>query len=178
MPDDALPALDRALALAAVAAGTRRYFDARRGRVDGFETQQLVAAGLTLLRRSAPLVRALAGGRAALLLPTTPAFVTALAASEGRGAVLVNPLAAPPEIAHQLADAGVKGTPELVDGLLDEAYDHAHRVDLEREQLALLEESGLPIVILPALSEGVDSGSIRELADLLWDGLIEEGLVQ
>ncbi|MHB0947724.1 MAG: class I adenylate-forming enzyme family protein [Gemmatimonadaceae bacterium] len=77
------------------------------GTVDGFEAQQLVAAGLTLLQRSAPLVRALAGRRSAILLPTSPAFLTALAASEGHGAVLVNPLAAPAEVAHQCADANV-----------------------------------------------------------------------
>jgi long-chain acyl-CoA synthetase len=77
------------------------------GRVDQYEAQQLVAAGLTLLQRSVRLVRALSGRRGAILLPTSPAFVTALAACEGRGAVLVNPLAAPPEIAAQLDDAGV-----------------------------------------------------------------------
>ena len=73
--------------------------------MDQFETQQLVAAGLTLLQRCAPLVRALSGKRGAILLPTSPAFFTALAACDGRGAVLVNPWAAPAEIAHQLADA-------------------------------------------------------------------------
>jgi acyl-CoA synthetase (AMP-forming)/AMP-acid ligase II len=77
------------------------------GRVNGFEAQQLVAAGLTLLQRSAPLVRALANRRAAILLPTSPAFLVALAASEGRGAVLINPLAAPAEIAFQCMDANV-----------------------------------------------------------------------
>lgn len=77
------------------------------GSVAGVPVEQLVAAGLTLLQRSAPLVRALAGRRAAILLPTSPLYLTALAASEGRGAVLVNPLAAPPEIAYQLRDAGV-----------------------------------------------------------------------
>ena len=77
------------------------------GRVDGHDAGQLVAAGLTLLRRSAPLVRALQGRRSAVLLPTSPAFLTALAASDGRGAVLVNPLAAPREVASQLADADV-----------------------------------------------------------------------
>ena len=86
------------LALACAAAG---------GRVDGYEAQQLVAAGLTLLQRSAPLVRALTGRRAAILLPTSHAYLTALAAAEGRGAVLVNPLAAPAEIAYQIADANV-----------------------------------------------------------------------
>ena len=77
------------------------------GRVDGFDAGQLVAAGLAVLRRSAPLVRALSGRRAAILLPTSHQFLTALAASDGRGAVLKNPLAAPPEIAYQLNDADV-----------------------------------------------------------------------
>jgi hypothetical protein len=77
------------------------------GALDGTPVARWVAAGVTLLQRSAPLVRALAGRRAALLLPTGPAFFTGLAASEGRGAVLVNPLAAPLEVAHQLRDADV-----------------------------------------------------------------------
>ncbi len=105
---------------------------ARGGGVDAFDAAQLTAAGLTLLRRSAPLVRALAGRRAAILLPTSPAFVVALAASEGRGAVLVNPLAAPPEVAAQLEDADVGAVftvaslagrlpPGTVHALLDDA---------------------------------------------------------
>jgi len=89
------------LALLPFAAG------ASGGRVDGVPAAQLVAAGVTLLQRSPALVRALSGKRAAILLPTSPAFLVALAASEGRGAVLVNPLAAPPEIAYQLRDADV-----------------------------------------------------------------------
>ncbi len=76
-------------------------------------------------------------------------------------------------IRAQLAEAGVTVTPELLDGLLDEARDHALRVDLEGEQLALLEATGLPVVRVPALSGGVDSGSIRELADVL----VAEGMV-
>ena len=70
-------------------------------------------------------------------------------------------------IRTQLAESGIRVTPELVDGLLDEARDHAQRIDLEREQLALLQATGLPIVQLPALPGGVDAGSIRELAGLL-----------
>jgi long-chain acyl-CoA synthetase len=77
------------------------------GRVGEFEAQQLVAAGLTLLQRCAPLVRALSGRRSAILLSASPAYVTALAASDGRGAVLLNPLASPLEIAAQLRDANV-----------------------------------------------------------------------
>ena len=81
----------------------------RIGTVEGqvLGVQQLVAAGLTLLQRSAPLVRALSGRRAAILLTTSPQYLTALAASEGRGAVLVNPLAAPAEIEFQCRDANV-----------------------------------------------------------------------
>lgn len=77
------------------------------GTMDGLPGSALVAAGITLLQRSVPLVRALSGRRAAIMLPPSPQFLVALAASEGRGAVLVNPLAAPPEIAHQLSDANV-----------------------------------------------------------------------
>ena len=101
---------------------------------DYLEGQQLVAAGLTLLQRSAPLVRALQGKRSAILLPTSPAFITAFAASEGRGAVLVNPLAAPAEIAFQCSDADVGAiftigafVPRLPDGLPYVLLDDAPR---------------------------------------------------
>jgi long-chain acyl-CoA synthetase len=77
------------------------------GTLDGQPAGALVAAGFTLLQRSAPLVRALAGRRAAVLVPTSPQFLVALAASDGRGAVLVNPLAAPAEVAAQINDANV-----------------------------------------------------------------------
>ena len=79
----------------------------RGGSIDDIPAAALVAAGLTLLQRSAPLVRALAGRRAGILLPTSPAYLIALASSEGRGAVLMNPLAAPRELAYQVSDAGV-----------------------------------------------------------------------
>ncbi len=75
-----------------------------------------------------------------------------------------------PSLRAQLSEAGVTVTTELLDGLVAEARDHALRVDLEREQLALLEATGLPIVLLPALHGGIDAGSIREVADLLLDG--------
>jgi len=100
------------------------------GRVDEFESQQLVAAGFILLQRSAPLVRALSGRRAGILLPTSPQFLVALAACEGRGAVLVNPLAAPPEIEHQLADARV-GAVFTVAALADRLPDSVTRVLLD-----------------------------------------------
>ena len=73
------------------------------------------------------------------------------------------------DVLAQLSEAGVTVTAELLDGLVAEARDHALRVDLESEQLALLEGTGLPIVTLPALPEGVDSGSVHELAAMLID---------
>lgn len=100
------------------------------GRVDGFEAAQLVAAGLALLRRSATLVRALSARRAAILLPTSHQFLTALGASDGRGAVLVNPLAAPPEIAGQLEDADV-GAVFTVSALAPRLPEHLPRVLLD-----------------------------------------------
>lgn len=103
---------------------------ARDGRVDGIECTQLVAAGLTLLQRSAPLVRALAGRRAAILVPTSAPFVTALAAADGRGAVLINPLAAPAEVAYQLHDADV-GAVFTTASLAGRVPDHVVRVLLD-----------------------------------------------
>jgi long-chain acyl-CoA synthetase len=80
---------------------------AHGGIVDGLPAAQLVAAGFTLLQRSVPLVRALRRKRSAILLPTAPQFFTALAASDGRGAVLINPLASSAEVAYQCTDADV-----------------------------------------------------------------------
>ena len=140
----------------ALAAGGGRIGAAGAGVV--FEAQQLVAAGVTLLQRSAPLVRALSGRRGAILLPTSPAFITALAACDGRGAVLINPLAAPAEIAFQCTDANVGAVfttrafvPRLPHGittvLLDDAPRRAtvlaggrtHEVDLGTHHGLLLE---------------------------------------
>lgn len=102
------------------------------GTIDGQPAAALVAAGFTLLQRCPALVRALAGKRAAILLPTCPQFLSALAASDGRGSVLVNPLAGPFEVTHQMHDATVgavftiaalqhKLPPSLPRVLLDEA---------------------------------------------------------
>ncbi|MEO7362121.1 MAG: AMP-binding protein [Gemmatimonadaceae bacterium] len=115
------------------------------GTLDDIETQQWVAAGHMLLTRSAPLVRTLARGRSAILLPPGGPFLTAIAASDGRGAVLINPLASRPEIVRQLRDAGVTvGLTNLVhsaslpDGfarvLLDEAPLRARVLIGDRDQ--------------------------------------------
>lgn len=77
------------------------------GRVDDVDVRQLVAAGFTLLQRSAPLVRALSGRRAGLLLPPSPAWIVALAASDGRGAVVFDPDADAPTIAARMSATGI-----------------------------------------------------------------------
>jgi long-chain acyl-CoA synthetase len=80
---------------------------AANGRIDGHPSRELVAAGVALLRRLPALPRALAGRRAGILLPPGPAWVTALAASDGRGAVLLSPSASPRELHDQLHEAAV-----------------------------------------------------------------------
>ncbi len=157
------------------------------------DAQQLVAAGLTLLQRSAPLVRALSGRRSAILLPTTPAYLTALAASDGRGAVLVNPLAAPREIAFQCADANVgavfttsvlasrlpAGMPMV---LLDDAPRMARVVTPDRTQevdlgshhgLSIAGERDVPgrdeeaVIVYTSAMEGTPVGAVLTHANLL-----------
>jgi long-chain acyl-CoA synthetase len=116
-----------------------------------YEVQQLVAAGLTLLQRSAPLVRALSGKRSAVLLPASPAFLVALAASEGRGAVLINPLAAPAEIAFQCTDADV--------GAVFTTTALAGRVPSDRVIVLLDDAPRAARVIAAGTSRDVDLGS-------------------
>lgn len=77
------------------------------GRLDGCEAAALVAAGHTLLQRTAPLVRALTGRRSAILLPPGPAFLVALAASDGRGALWLDPASSRVDLERQVRDAGV-----------------------------------------------------------------------
>ena len=125
------------------------------GHVDGLEAQQLVAAGLTLLQRSAPLVRALSGRRSAILLPTSPAFLTALAASEGRGAVLINPLASRAEAAYQIADANA-GAVFTITALADRIPSHLPRVLLD-------DVPGTARVVADGSTREIDLGSHRGL---------------
>ncbi len=110
-----------------------------------WEAQQLVAAGLTLLQRSASLVRAMAGRRSMVLLPPSPAFLTALAASDGRGAVLAAPDASAASIAALCAAAGVGAVfttralaerlpAQLTHVLLDDAPRSAVVITAERRQ--------------------------------------------
>lgn len=71
-------------------------------------------------------------------------------------------------ITRDLGQAGitthVKGT---VQGLLQDAHEHAQRVNLERRERARLDETGMPLLELPYLASGIDLGGLYELAELL-----------
>ncbi|WP_405999487.1 ArsA family ATPase [Streptomyces sp. NBC_00829] len=68
------------------------------------------------------------------------------------------------DIARALTAAGVSGSAKLVTPLLEQAADHAQRVELEREQRAALSGLGLPTYELPLLSEGVDLAGLYQLS--------------
>lgn len=80
---------------------------AHGGKVDHVPAVQLTMAGVTLLRTSAALVRALHGRQSAILLPPSAAYLSALAASDGRAALLLDPSAGAEVIARGLASADV-----------------------------------------------------------------------
>jgi acyl-CoA synthetase (AMP-forming)/AMP-acid ligase II len=81
---------------------------ARGGLIDAHPVATLVAAGVTLLQRSAPLVRALSMGRSAIVLPPSAAVLVALAASDGRGAVLLDPASTAARLREQLSESNVR----------------------------------------------------------------------
>ncbi|MFI6850447.1 ATPase [Kitasatospora sp. NBC_00085] len=79
------------------------------------------------------------------------------------------------EVALALGEAGLGGRSRkpdtvraavdpLLDPLLEQAREHAERVELEREQRADLEQLKLPTYELPLLGEGVDLGGLYRLA--------------
>ncbi len=71
------------------------------------------------------------------------------------------------EVAEQLEAGGIEVDDTLVDGLLAEARDHAERRALEDSQRALVKELDVPTYDLPRLPQGIDLGSLYELAGLL-----------
>ncbi|MBP0455522.1 MULTISPECIES: ArsA-related P-loop ATPase [unclassified Kitasatospora] len=79
------------------------------------------------------------------------------------------------EVALALGEAGLGGRSRrpdtvraavepLLDPLLEQAREHAERVELEREQRADLQQLKLPTYELPLLGEGVDLGGLYRLA--------------
>lgn len=68
------------------------------------------------------------------------------------------------EITDTLARAGITSPGELVTPLLEQAAEHAQRVELEREQRRVLTTMDLGAYELPMLSEGVELAGLYRLA--------------
>ncbi|MGQ0632375.1 MAG: ArsA-related P-loop ATPase [Sporichthyaceae bacterium] len=89
-----------------------------------------------------------------------PALVPADLAAAGAGKLDRAGLAA------ALTGVGVSGD-DVLDGLLGAAAGHAARVGLEDSQRAELVSTGLPVLELPALAEGIDMAGLYTLAEEL-----------
>jgi len=90
---------------------------------------------------------------------------------EERDRVLGNGLDAD-ALRADLQAAGVRPTQPLVDGLLEEAREHAERRQLEDEQHKRISDLDVPTYELPRLAGGVDLGGLYELAaDLRRQGM-------
>ncbi|MGH3364043.1 MAG: ATPase, partial [Nocardioidaceae bacterium] len=76
------------------------------------------------------------------------------------------------QIEKELDRIGIESTPEIVDGLLTEAREHAERRQLEDEQRERIVALDVPTYELPRLPDGIDLGGLYELAaDLCEQGL-------
>jgi anion-transporting ArsA/GET3 family ATPase len=73
-------------------------------------------------------------------------------------------------IEDDLARSAVDTTNGLVDGLLEEAHDHAVRRALEDAQRKVVAGLDVPAYELPRLSGGIDLGALHELAADLHEG--------
>lgn len=70
-------------------------------------------------------------------------------------------------VTTDLDSVGVRTSTSLADRLLTQAHDHAERLTLEGEQQELLAATGLPVVHLPYLADGVEEGGLSTLATVL-----------
>ena len=73
------------------------------------------------------------------------------------------------ELHAGLSAAGLNPSDAVVEGLLDEAAQHAQRVAMEKSQRRLLTDLDRPMYDLPFLPGGVDVGALYELAEALRD---------
>jgi anion-transporting ArsA/GET3 family ATPase len=71
------------------------------------------------------------------------------------------------KVSADLVQAGLPGSPKLVNGLLAEAEDHAERRALEDAQREVVQSLATPTYELPRLVGGVDLGGLYELAEML-----------
>lgn len=123
------------------------------GELNGVSARRLVSAGVALLQRSAPLVRALTGHRSAILLPPSPELIVALAASEGRAAVLLEPSASAQALEESLRRHDVAAV-------------------FTRAALAERLPSGIPVLLLDEAPDRAtwQEGGARRTIDLAWHG--------
>jgi anion-transporting ArsA/GET3 family ATPase len=68
-----------------------------------------------------------------------------------------------------LVDAGIKPTEALVGALQQTAAEHGQRLQLEASQRRLVEKMDRPVVELPLDPDGIDLGSLYELAQEIQD---------
>lgn len=68
------------------------------------------------------------------------------------------------QIEKDLERVDIEATPQLVEGLLAEAREHAERRALEDEQRDRIAALGVPAYELPRLADGIDLGGLYELA--------------
>lgn len=79
-----------------------------------------------------------------------------------------------PAVADAIGSVGIDDPQRVASSLLDTARGYRDRLDLEATQYDLLEQLGLPLVLLPLLPDGIDGGALAELADLLAEELDPE----
>lgn len=73
-------------------------------------------------------------------------------------------------ITAALASVGVTSSSvNLGQVLIDEGTDHSRRTALQSRELLRIEETGLPVIELPFLTDGVDLGGLYELAQVMTD---------
>jgi anion-transporting ArsA/GET3 family ATPase len=73
------------------------------------------------------------------------------------------------DVVAGLRAARVAAPGRLVDGLLEEACEHAQRVQLEKDERQTIAALGRPTYELPMLADGMDLGGLYELAQALRD---------
>jgi len=77
-------------------------------------------------------------------------------------------------ITAALASVGVTSSSiNLGQVLIDEGTDHSRRTALQSRELLRIQETGLPVIELPFLTEGVDLGGLYELAQVMTDSGVQ-----
>lgn len=71
------------------------------------------------------------------------------------------------ELEAALKSLDITTGPALLTGLLQEGADHVQRTRLQAEQREVLEQLPVPVQVLPHLNDGVESGELRRLAEVL-----------